>query len=71
MYVLMINVYGRFDTKSFRYKSIRYKLKSFRDIIEVDSIQVNFYVLDCLVVRPAQKLQSREANEDASKRPQL
>jgi len=25
--------YGHFDTKSFRYKSTRYKLKSFRDII--------------------------------------
>ena len=29
-----------FDTKSFRYKSTRYKLKSFRDIIKVDSIHV-------------------------------
>ena len=32
--------FGRFDTKSFRYKSIRHKLKSFRDIIEVNSIHV-------------------------------
>ena len=45
-------------------KSIRYKLKSFRDIIKVDSIhvkvdsiQLNLYVLICLMVRPAQKLQ--------------
>ena len=29
-----------FDTKSFRYKSTRYKLKSFRYIIKVDSIHV-------------------------------
>ena len=63
--------FGRFDTKSFRCKSIRYKLKLFRDIIKVDSIQLNIYVLNCLVVRPAQKLQSRWANEDDSKRPQL
>ena len=35
-------VYGRFDTKSFRYKLIRYKLKSFRDINKVDSIQVEY-----------------------------
>ena len=31
--------FGRFDAKSFRYKKIRYKLKSFRDIIEADSIR--------------------------------
>ena len=31
---------GRFDTKLFRYKSIRYKLKSFRDIMKVDSMRV-------------------------------
>ena len=32
--------FGRFDTKSFRYKLIRYKLKLIRDIIKVDSIHV-------------------------------
>ena len=31
--------FGHFDTKSFRYESTRYKLKSFRDI-KVDSIHV-------------------------------
>ena len=30
--------FGHFDTKLFRYKSTRYQLKSFRDIIKVDSI---------------------------------
>ena len=32
--------FGHFDTKSFRCKSTRYKLKSFRGIIKVDSIHV-------------------------------
>ena len=30
--------FGHFDTKSFRCKSTRYKVKSFRVIIKVDSI---------------------------------
>ena len=34
------SLYGRFDPKSFRYKSIRYKLKSFRSIFKVDSIHI-------------------------------
>ena len=33
-----LQVYGRFDTKSFRYKYFRYKLKSIRYIPEVGSI---------------------------------
>jgi len=37
--------FGHFNAKPFRYKSIRYKLKLFRDIIKVDSIQLNLYVL--------------------------
>ena len=37
----VIKGYGRLDKKSFWYKYIRYKLKLFRDIIEVDSIQLN------------------------------
>ena len=49
--------FGHFNTKSFRYKSTLCKLKSFRDIIKVDSILLNLHVLNCLVV--AKKLQSR------------
>ena len=51
-----LHEFGHFDTKLFRYKSTRYQLKSFRDIIKVDSKyhesrfnsnQLNFYVLNC------------------------
>ena len=52
-WVSIVLEFGHFDTKSFRYRSTRYKSKSFRDIIKVYSIQLNLYVLNCFVVRPA------------------